>query len=84
MARHQNSVDALVHALQFGWASHTVRVAKDCNCTGEEEEEEGTETYQSTPQNKVKKDGRPKCYRYGKPGHLQRDCWVRVQQQRNE
>ena len=51
MARHQNSADALVHALQFGaaksasgWTSHKVRTLKHRDGTDDEEEEQGTET----------------------------------------
>ena len=43
---------------------------KDSDGTDDEEEEQGTETRRSAPQNKIRKDGRPKCYRCGKPGHL--------------
>ena len=75
MARHQNNVDALVHALQFeavksasGWENHKVHWLKDRDGLDNEEEEQGTETQWSAPQNKVRKDGRPKCHRCGKPG----------------
>ena len=48
--QHQNSADALVHALQFeaaksasGWTSHKVRELKDRDGTDDEEKEQGTE-----------------------------------------
>ena len=53
MARHQNSADALVHALQFeaaksasGWTSHKVRSLKERDGTDDE-------TRRSAPQNKI-------------------------------
>ena len=77
MARHQNSADALVHALQFeaaksasGWTGHKVRALKDRDGTDDEEEEQGTDTRRSAPQNKIRKDGRPKCYRSVSYTHL--------------
>ena len=49
------------------------RQLKDRDGTGDEEEEQVTETRRSAAQNKVRKDGRSKCYRCGKPAHLQQD-----------
>ena len=57
---------------------------KDRHGTDDEDEEQGTATQRLAPQNKIRKDGRAKCYRCGKPRHLQRDGWSRVQQQGNE
>ena len=66
MTRYQSSADALVYALQFeaaksasGWTSHKVRELKDREGSDDEEEEQGTETRRSAPQNKIRKDGRP-------------------------
>ena len=65
--QHQNNADALVHALQFeaaksasGCTSQKVRVLKNRDGTEDEEEEQGKETRWSAPQNKIRKDGRPK------------------------
>lgn len=55
-----------------GWANHKeVHVVKNHYGTDNEDEEQGTETQWSAPQNNVRKHGRPKCYRRGKHGHLQ-------------
>ena len=43
---------------------------KDRDGTDDEEEEQGTETRRSAPQNKVRKDGRQKCYRSVSYTHL--------------
>ena len=56
MARHQKSVYALAHALQFeaaksasGWTSRKVRALKDRDGTDDEEEKQRTETQRSAP-----------------------------------
>ena len=43
---------------------------KDRDGTDDEEEEQGTETRRSAPQNKIRKNGRPKCYRSVSYTHL--------------
>ena len=61
-ANYYSGLEFEVAKSASGWTSHKVHALKDRDGTEYEEEEQGTETRRSVPQNKIRKDGRPKCY----------------------